>query len=194
MLSKFNNSKSFLTKNKQFIYIGIVVIVLITVITFCISNFSSKNNVNKSTVLTALDNSFTIEVPNSISYEIINDTNFVIDIASKKDEMFIYASHIPKERMVDFYQIVQDDKERYISEKQNIRDDSGIIQTNINGYTAYEYSFVYYDSGYGKDFYNNILWIETEKNLYVLNFEVIDDNVEKYKDIFLNIRNSFLEL
>ena len=89
MLSKFNNSKSFLTKNKQFIYIGIVVIVLITVITFCISNFSSKNNVNKSTVLTALDNSFTIEVPNSISYEIINDTNFVIDIASKKDEMFI---------------------------------------------------------------------------------------------------------
>lgn len=194
MLSKFNNSESFLTKNKQFIYIGIVVIVLITVITFCISNFSSKNDVNKSTVLTAIDNSFNIEVPNSISYEIINDNNFVLNIASKKDEMFIYASHIPKERMVDFYQIVQDDRERYISEKQNIRDDSGIIQTNVNDYIAYEYSFVYYDSSYGKDFYNNVLWIETEKNLYILNFEVVNDHLEKYKDIFLNIRNSFIEL
>lgn len=194
MLSKFNNSESFLTKNKQFIYIGIVVIVLITVITFCISNFSSKNDVNKSTVLTAIDNSFNIEVPNSISYGIINDNNFVLNIASKKDEMFIYASHIPKERMVDFYQIVQDDRERYISEKQNIRDDSGIIQTNVNDYIAYEYSFVYYDSSYGKDFYNNVLWIETEKNLYILNFEVVNDHLEKYKDIFLNIRNSFIEL
>lgn len=194
MLSKFNNSESFLTKNKQFIYIGIVVIVLITVITFCISNFSSKNDVNKSTVLTAIDNSFNIEVPNSISYEIINDNNFVLNIASKKDEMFIYTSHIPKERMVDFYQIVQDDRERYISEKQNIRDDSGIIQTNVNDYIAYEYSFVYYDSSYGKDFYNNVLWIETEKNLYILNFEVVNDHLEKYKDIFLNIRNSFIEL
>lgn len=194
MLSKFNNSESFLTKNKHFIYIGLVVIALITIIIFFIFNFSSKNNVNKSTVLTAIDNSFTIEVPNSISYEISNDTNFVIDIASKKDEMFIYSSHISKERMVDFYQIVQDDKERYISEKQNIRDDSGIIQTNVNDYTAYEYSFVYYDSSYGKDFYNNVLWIETEKNLYILNFEVVNDNLEKYKDIFLNIRNSFLEL
>lgn len=194
MLSKFNNSESFLTKNKQFIYIGIVVIVLITVITFCISNFSSKNDVNKSTVLTAIDNSFNIEVPNSISYEIINDNNFVLNIASKKDEMFIYASHISKERMVDFYQIVQDDRERYISEKQNIRDDSGIIQTTVNDYIAYEYSFVYYDSSYGKDFYNNVLWIETEKNLYILNFEVVNDHLEKYKDIFLNIRNSFIEL
>lgn len=192
--SNFNNYNSFLRKNKKFIYMGLILIVFIIVLFFCISHFTFKNNTSKNTVLTAIDNSFTIEISSSISYEVGNDNNFVIDISSKKDEMFIYASHIPKERMVDFYQIVQDDKERYISEKQNIRDDSGIIQTNVNDYTAYEYSFVYYDSSYGKDFYNNVLWIETEKNLYVLNFEVVNDNVEKYKDIFLNIKNSFIEL
>lgn len=194
--SEFKNSnKSFWVKNKKFICIGLGIIAFIIIIIFCIFHFSSKNIVNKDTVLTALDNSFTIEVPNSVSYQVNNDNNnFVIDISSKKDEMFIYASRISKERMVDFYQVVQDDKERYISEKQNTRDDTGIVQTKINDYTAYEYSFIYYDSSYGKDFYNNILWIETEKNLYILNFEVINDNVEKYKDIFLNIKNSFVEL
>lgn len=193
--SEFNNYKSFLGKNKKFIYLGLVIIAFIIIIFFCIFHFSSKNNVNKSTVFTAIDNSFSLEIPSSISCQVNSDNNdFVIDLSSKKEELFIYASHIPKERMVDFYQIVQDDKERYFNEKQNIRDDSGIIQTKINDYIAYEYSFVYYDSTYGKDFYNNILWIETEKSLYILNFEVINDNIENYKDIFLNIKNSFVEL
>lgn len=192
--NNFSNYKNLSVKNKKFIYIGLVVIIFIIVMAFCIFHFTSKNNISKNTVLTATDNSFTIEIPGSISYGLGNDNNFVIDIFSKKDEMFIYCSRISKERMVDFYQIVQDDKERYMSEKQNIRDDSGIVQTKVHDYTAYEYSFVYYDSTYGKDFYNNILWIETEKNLYVLNFEVVNDNVEKYKDIFLNIKNSFIEL
>lgn len=192
--SNLNSARSFLGKNKKFIYIGLLVIVFIIIIAFCIFHLSSKNNISKNTVLTAIDNSFTIKIPSNISYQIGDDNNFVIDISSKKEEMFIYANHISKERMVDFYQIVQDDKEGYISEKQNVRDDSGIIQTNVNGYTAYEYSFVYYDSSYGKDFYNNILWIETEKNLYILNFEVVNDHLEKYKDIFVNIKNSFVEL
>lgn len=192
--SNLNSARSFLGKNKKFIYIGLLVIVFIIIIAFCIFHLSSKNNISKNTVLTAIDNSFTIKIPSNISYQIGDDNNFVIDISSKKDEMFIYANRISKERMVDFYQIVQDDKERYISEKQNVCDDSGIIQTNVNGYTAYEYNFVYYDSSYGKDFYNNILWIETEKNLYILNFEVVNDHLEKYKDIFVNIKNSFVEL
>lgn len=182
-------------KNKKFIYTGIAIISIIVILIFCIFHFLSKNAVTKSTILTAIDNSFTIEVPSNISYQLTNNSNnFVIDLYSKKDEMFIYASHISKERMVDFYQIVQDDKERYMSEKQNIRDDSGIVQTKVHDYTAYEYSFVYSDSSYGKDFYNTVIWIETEKNLYVLNFEVVNDNIEKYKDIFLNIKNSFVEL
>lgn len=192
--SAFNTYKDLFGKNKKFIYIGIAIIVFILIIAFCISHFLFKNTPIKNTILTATDNSFTIEVPSNISYQTSNDTNFVIDISSKKDEMFIYASHISKERMVDFYQIVQDDKERYMSEKQNIRDDSGIVQTKVHDYTAYEYSFVYSDSSYGKDFYNTVIWIETEKNLYILNFEVINDNIEKYKDIFLNIKNSFVEL
>lgn len=196
--SEFNNSnsyKSFLGKNNKSIYIGLVFIAFIIIIIFCIFHFSSKNNISKNIVLTAIDNSFTIEIPSTVSYQLTNNSdNFVIDLYSKKDEMFIYASHISKERMVDFYQIVQDDKERYMSEKQNIRDDSGIVQTKVHDYTAYEYSFVYSDSSYGKDFYNTVIWIETEKNLYVLNFEVVNDNIEKYKDIFLNIKNSFVEL
>ncbi len=195
-INNLYNSKNPFVKNKKFIYIGIAIIIAMIIIIICISRFPTKSGTYQDTMITATDNSFTLQIPGTISYQINNsaESTFVIDIYSKKDEMFIYANHIAKERMVDFYQIVKDDKERYISEKQNVREDSEIVQTKVNDYSAYEYSFTYSDSSYGKDFYSNVVWIETEKNLYVLNFEVINDNLEKYRDVFLNIKNSFTEL
>ena len=78
--------------------------------------------------------------------------------------------------------------------KENIREDSGIIQTTINNYKACEYNLVYYDKEYGKDFYCNVVWLETQNYIYVFNFEVVNNNADKYKDIFINIKNSFVEL
>ncbi len=70
----------------------------------------------------------------------------------------------------------------------------GILETNVNGNKASEYSLVYYDSTYKKDFYCHVVWIETSSNIYVLNFEVKNENAEKYKSIFNDIKNSFKEL
>ena len=69
----------------------------------------------------------------------------------------------------------------------------GINEISINNNKAYEYSLVYSDKNYGKDFYCNVVWIETTNNIYILNFEVVNDNIDKYKDIFNNIKNSFVE-
>lgn len=192
----FKKALNFFTNNKKYMYIGIgalvaIILLIILILCICLNNKSTKNN-----LLTATDNSFTIEIPSNISYQIntVENNDFVLDLYSKKDEMFIYGSTILKERMVDFYQIVSDDKEIYLKDKQNIREDSGIIKTTIKDYTAYEYHFIYTDSSYGKDFYSNVVWIETDKNLYILNFEVASDHAEKYQDIFGNIKNSFTEL
>ena len=46
-------------------------------------------------------------------------------------EMFLYATKIAKSREIDFYQVVNDDKENYLKQKQNTREDSGIISTPI---------------------------------------------------------------
>jgi hypothetical protein len=105
--------------------------------------------------------------------------------------MFFYATKIAKLRQVDFYQVVIDDKENYLQDKQNIYDDSGIVSSDIPNYTSYEYSFIYSDTSYGKDFYSYVVWIETDNNLYVLNFEVVKENMDLFKDIFSRNKKFF---
>ncbi|MBO5479154.1 MAG: hypothetical protein J6A04_05615 [Clostridia bacterium] len=182
---------------KKYIYIsiGIAVAILVILVFSCIFFVFQNKNVTYSTI-TASDGSFEINFPSNIRYQINQSQNndFAIDLYSNQDEMFFYATKISKSREIDLYQIVVDDKENYLKEKQNIQDDSGIIPFTIGNYKSYEYKFVHSDSSYGKDFYSNVVWIETDTNLYVLNFEVVTDNMEKYQDIFLNIKNSFVEL
>lgn len=181
---------------KKYIYISIVVAIAIFIIIFSSLFFIFQNKEVTYGTITASDGSFQVSFPSNIPYQSNQkeDNEFVIDLYSNKEEMFFYATKISKSREIDLYQIVVDDKENYLKEKENIRDDSGVIPFTIGDYKSYEYKFVYYDSAYGKDFYSNVVWIETDTTLYVLNFEVVNENIEKYQDIFLNIKNSFIEL
>ena len=108
--------------------------------------------------------------------------------------MFMYATVIPKTRELDLLEVATDDKTSYFKDKENIRNESGMVETTINNNKAIEYNLTYFDSQYKKDFYCHVVWIETTENLYILNFEVIESNIEKYKDLFINIKNSFIEL
>lgn len=178
----------------KYIYIGIAVAILVVLL--CIGGyFLLKEHITYET-LTSTDGKFSIEMPSNIEYKINSKENnsFTIDLYSVKDEMYIYATTIAKTREVNLMDIINNDKTSYLADKENIREDSGIIETSIKDFKAYEYSFVYYDKSYGKDFYCNTVWIETNSNLYILNFEVINDNAEKYKDIFNKMKISFTEL
>lgn len=181
---------------KKYVYIGIGVAVFVAVIVIVSLLFAFNKKEITYTQLTASDGSFQVNFPSNIPYQTNQKENneFVIDLYSNQDEMFFYATKISKSRQIDLSQIVADDKENYLKEKQNIREDSGIVPFTIGNYQSYEYQFIYSDASYGKDFYSNVVWIETDTNLYVLNFEVVNENVEKYQDIFLNIKNSFVEL
>lgn len=180
---------------KKYIYIGVGIAIFIIILSICLF-FIFKNKHIKYNTLTSSDGSFQISFPNNINYQVNDKENneFVIDLFSKKDEMFFYVSRIEKSRMIDLFTVANDDKENYLKDKENIYNDSGLVSFDVHNYKGYEYSFIYTDNSYGKDFYCNIMWIETDKNLYVLNFEVIKDRMEYFKDIFINIRNSFVEL
>jgi len=183
-----------LNKKKVFITIAIFILIIATIVGIIMYN--SYEKAPQNVTIKSTDGKFSISIPKNINYRINSDTNnqFSIDLYSTEDEMFLYASSIEKLRELDLYEVAKDDKDNYLSNKENIRDDSGIQNISINNYKACEYSFVYYDSSYGKDFYCNTVWIETSNYIYILNFEVVNDNVNKYKNIFANIKNSFVEL
>lgn len=179
---------------KKYIYIAIAALITILILVTLFFIFQNKK-VTYHTI-TASDGSFQISFPSNIPYQANQKENneFVIDLYSTKDEMFFYATKIAKSREINLSQIVNDDKENYLKEKQNIRDDSGVVSSEIQNYTVYEYHFVYNDASYGKDFYSHVIWIETESNLYVLNFEIVNENKEKFLEIFEMIKGSFVEL
>ena len=181
----------FIKKNYLYIGIGISIFLIILIILLF---FIFKNSKITYYTLTASDGSFQISFPSNISVTHNNDNEFVIDLSSTKADMFFYANTIKKSRMVDLVQVINKDKENDFKLKQNIHEDSGLIPLPLDSYTGYEYHYIYTDNSYGKDFYSNVVWIETDKNLYVLNFEVPQENVEKFQDIFNNIKNSFVEL
>ena len=58
---------------------------------------------------------------------------------------------------------------------------------------AYKYTFTYYDSSLETDLYSNVVWIKTDKHIYILDFEVILENKDKYEPIFDQITTSFKE-
>jgi hypothetical protein len=176
---------------KVFIVICIVVLIAIAIIACML--YSPKAEEITYATLTATDESFQVSFPSNISYKINSkeDNDFVIDLYSTKDEMFFYATKISKVHDIDFYQVVNGDKENYLSNKENILEDSGIVSSDVPNCTSYEYSFIYSDTSYGKDFYSYVVWIETDSNLYVLNFEVIKDNMEDFKDVFTRNKKFF---
>lgn len=181
---------------KKYLYIGIAIIVFIIGLSVILGIILNSNNTKygKLTTITSTDGKFSIQIPNNIKYRINTSQNndFTLDLFSQKDAMYMYATTIEKKRELDLYEVAFDDKTSYFKNKENIRDDSGFIETKIANNKAFEYSLVYYDSKFDKDFYCNVLWVETDTHIYVFNFEVSNNNSDKYKDIFNNMKKSIV--
>lgn len=172
---------------------GIVLIGLVGIISVC---FFFKNSTTQYEIIESSDHKFSITIPNTIHYKINTKENnpFSLDLYSVTDEMYLYGSSIEKKRELDFYTVVKADRNAYLADKEQIRNSTDIQETKIKDYTAYEYTLTYYDTSYGKDFYSHIVWIQTKTNLYMLNFEVIAEHADTYQELFLNMKNSFIEL
>lgn len=182
-------------KKRNTIIIGGVLLVIVLIIVSLFVLFFSKKVPDYQTI-TSTDNRFCLQIPLDRNYKVNmkEDSTFTLDFYSVTDEMYGYASTIKKQRAVNLLDIVKEDKSSYLADKQNIRDDSGIQELTLNNYKTYEYTLTYYDSSYGKDFYADVVWIETDQYLYILNFEVISTNQKEYEEIFLKMKHSFMEL
>ena len=180
-------------KQKQmhlFLILILLFSILVTLTGCKNNNLNQENNV----IVESDDGKFQINIPEDMAIEFNNDENYSLDLFCEEDNMYLYSTTIYKTREVDLLDYVNDDKEYVISSKENSRDISEITSMQIQDYTSYTYNFTYTDSEFGKDFYTQIIWIETSENIYILNFEVVTENKEAYLQIFNDIANSFVEL
>jgi len=180
--------------NQKQLRIFLIIIFLLFILILLVGCKTDELNTPENVIVQSDDEKFQISLPSSIDIEFNNDQNYSLDLFSSKDNMYLYANTIYKNREIDLLEYIKDDKEYIFSSKENSRNCSEISSVQIHDYKAYTYSFIYTDSDFGKDFYTQIIWIETSQNIYILNFEIIIENKDSFIQIFNDIAHSFTEI
>lgn len=175
------------------VFIIIVIILIIILLGFGI--YSLYKYLTPVTV-TSSNNEFSIQIPGKVDFKeaASGSSEYVLDLYSLKDQMMLYSTIIDNvDNNISLEEAITSEKDNVSNARENARDISDVIKMDVPNCEAYKYTFTYYDSSLETDLYSNVVWIQTEKNTYILDFEVILENKDKYTTIFDDIATSFKE-
>ena len=171
----------------------IVIILILILLGFGI--YSLYKYLTPVTVTTS-NNEFSIQIPGKVDFKeaASGSSEYVLDLYSLKDQMMLYSTIIDNvDNNISLEEAITSEKDNVSNARENARDISDVIKMDVPNCEAYKYTFTYYDSSLETDLYSNVVWIQTEKNTYILDFEVILENKDKYTTIFDDIATSFKE-
>ncbi len=175
------------------VFIIIVIILIIILLGFGI--YSLYKYLTPVTV-TSSNNEFSIQIPGKVDFKeaASGSSEYVLDLYSLKDQMMLYSTIIDNvDNNISLEEAITSEKDNVSNARENARDISDVIKMDVPNCEAYKYTFTYYDSSLETDLHSNVVWIKTDKHIYILDFEVILENKDKYTTIFDDIATSFKE-
>lgn len=146
--------------------------------------------------VTSSNNEFSVQIPGKVDFKeaASGSSEYVLDLYSLKDQMMLYSTIIDNvDNNINFSEAITSEKDNVSNARENARDISEVIKIDVPNCAAYKYTFTYYDSSLETDLHSNVVWIKTDKHIYILDFEVILENKDKYEPIFDQITTSFKE-
>lgn len=175
------------------VFIIIVIILILILLGFGI--YSLYKYLTPVTV-TSSNNEFSIQIPGKVDFKeaASGSSEYVLDLYSLKDQMMLYSTIIDNvDNNISLEEAITSEKDNVSNARENARDISDVIKMDVPNCEAYKYTFTYYDSSLETDLHSNVVWIKTDKHIYILDFEVIFENKDKYEPIFDQITTSFKE-
>ena len=175
------------------LFIIIVIILILILLGFGI--YSLYKYLTPVTV-TSSNNEFSIQIPGKVDFKeaASGSSEYVLDLYSLKDQMMLYSTIIDNvDNNISLEEAITSEKDNVSNARENARDISDVIKMDVPNCEAYKYTFTYYDSSLETDLHSNVVWIKTDKHIYILDFEVILENKDKYTTIFDDIATSFKE-
>ncbi len=175
------------------VFIIIVIILILILLGFGI--YSLYKYLTPVTV-TSSNNEFSIQIPGKVDFKeaASGSSEYVLDLYSLKDQMMLYSTIIDNvDNNISLEEAINSEKDNVSNARENARDISDVIKMDVPNCEAYKYTFTYYDSSLETDLHSNVVWIKTDKHIYILDFEVILENKDKYEPIFDQITTSFKE-
>lgn len=175
------------------VFIIIVIILILILLGFGI--YSLYKYLTPVTV-TSSNNEFSIQIPGKVDFKeaASGSSEYVLDLYSLKDQMMLYSTIIDNvDNNISLEEAITSEKDNVSNARENAKDISDVIKMDVPNCEAYKYTFTYYDSSLETDLHSNVVWIKTDKHIYILDFEVILENKDKYEPIFDQITTSFKE-
>lgn len=175
------------------VFIIIVIILILILLGFGI--YSVYKYLTPVTV-TSSNNEFSVQIPGKVDFKeaASGSSEYVLDLYSLKDQMMLYSTIIDNvDNNISLEEAITSEKDNVSNARENARDISDVIKMDVPNCEAYKYTFTYYDSSLETDLHSNVVWIKTDKHIYILDFEVILENKDKYEPIFDQITTSFKE-
>ena len=146
--------------------------------------------------VTSSNNEFSVQIPGKVDFKeaASGSSEYVLDLYSLKDQMMLYSTIIDNvDNNISLEEAITSEKDNVSNARENARDISDVIKIDVPNCEAYKYTFTYYDSSLETDLHSNVVWIKTDKHIYILDFEVVLENKDKYEPIFDQITTSFKE-
>lgn len=175
------------------VFIIIVIILILILLGFGI--YSLYKYLTPVTV-TSSNNEFSVQIPGKVDFKeaASGSSEYVLDLYSLKDQMMLYSTIIDNvDNNISLEEAITSEKDNVSNARENARDISDVIKIDVPNCEAYKYTFTYYDSSLETDLHSNVVWIKKDKHIYILDFEVVLENKDKYEPIFDQITTSFKE-
>lgn len=173
----------------------IIIVILLILILLGFGIYSLYKYLTPVTV-TSSNNEFSVQIPGKVDFKeaASGSSEYVLDLYSLKDQMMLYSTIIDNvDNNISLEEAITSEKDNVSNARENARDISDVIKIDVPNCEAYKYTFTYYDSSLETDLHSNVVWIKTDKHIYILDFEVVLENKDKYEPIFDQITTSFKE-
>lgn len=180
---------------KKVLIISIIVILIIGIIIFLFVN--SKKNIVPSIPIksdgissfTDTTNSFNISLPEKYSLtKFDSNTNHVLELKSSN---ILYIAFAKKDLSSSWFSetdLIQKDKEQYISSFENTFNVSEIASYSLNSLQIFSYTFEYTYSE--KPYCSEVFWVKNNSEYYVIDINYLKDSQEQYSELSQYILNN----
>lgn len=178
-----------------------VIIIVSIIITLIIIFFAYQHNKKQKLLIEEASNPNTVFYDNkkTISVELskmyglkkytpVND--YLIELRSEKNlNIFVsFKENIKEKSLKD---IVSADKLAFTQSFEKQSNISEIRELNVNGHSAFTYSFHYLDQNLNIPFYIQIVWLEFKGNYYIFDIEFPLNDLNSYINIVTETLSNF---
>ena len=202
MIGEFSNYRQL--NIKKVIIVALILILLVVSITVFVFSRTMKHEITENTVVKtenseskteifySVDKSVSIEVPNKYKLKQVHNSEYLIKLSSDED-MDVYISKMEKIENRPLSSIARADKLSYLEEYNAYSNLSDLKELNVNGNSAYTYSFHYLDENLRKAFYIQVVLLELDDGIYVFDIDFPLDDLTIYTNLTTEVLEKFVK-